>query len=595
MTEHTHSDECRPNCRFRRLYEGSQVSLTDMSSRQAAALSRVGRLRAGLVTALRRAFPEQAAAAEAQMGRRLADVDDEVLLAFLDSLLRTSTGREERAMLDALAAALAVSGIIDDPSSTPASWIPEIGRARRMQHTAPVAPQTQPHQAAAAAPAAVSPAHASLATASLVPHEQPVSTGTAPSPSDRVTVPLDSLFGDAPVINNSENDFDLGWDDPLDHEPVLVDAGTPAALDELFGAVGTAPAHTTSAPAPVPTVHDRLDTQAPAPAQPDVTPLVDLWPDERLGNPAPSGDSWTPSPIRPNEETRTTPAPPAAVPPPTVFESVVRPELFPSTPKSSRSKSSAKKRTTRIQAEAPADSSDAAPFQPTAPAEHRDGLDDVLRQALLAAASIPRPVFTRDLVAIAGTPEVVSVWEDECRAHPELTQVRFVSPKARHRARGSLIIPDDSLRATPRRGYDDWWVQAINRYFGARLYELGVLLHRVGDELVSTRFGEQTAVLRLNSSRGLVGIVVAMNDRLEPGEPAREELAAALEELFAERLTLAAVLMSAGEERDLTRLVEATVGLASERGWNPAFPVVSARSWEYADDRGSTARVILGG
>jgi hypothetical protein len=158
-----------------------------------------------------------------------------------------------------------------------------------------------------------------------------------------------------------------------------------------------------------------------------------------------------------------------------------------------------------------------------------------------------------------------------------------------------LIIPDDSVRSVPRRGYDDWWAQAINRYYGARLYELGVLLHRIGDELVSTRFGEHTAVLRLNSSRGLVGIVVAMNDRLEPGEPAREELASALAELFTERLTLAAVLMSAGEERDLTRLVEATLGLAGEHAWNPAFPVVAARSWEYADDRGSTARVILGG
>lgn len=586
MSEHQHGDECRPNCRFRRLYEGSQVSLTDMSGRQASALSRVGRLRAGLVTALRRAFPEQAAAAEAQMGRRLADVDDEVLLAFLDSLLRTSTGREERAMLDALAGALAVSGIIADPSSSPASWIPEISRSRRMQHATPSTYTTEQQPALVSRPTTPEPSTPPESREHSIP--QSPSIGTAPSPSDRVTVPLESLFGEPPTVDDS--DFDLGWDDPIDSEPNTIETGPPAALDELFTPTGVAPGLATTL-----IVHDRLDAETALEAQDAVTPLVDLWPDEQLGNPAPSGEGWAPSPVRPNEDARTTPAPPAAMPPPTVFESVVRPELFPSAPRSSKSKTSTKKRTTRIQAEAPADAGDSAAFQPSASSQGREGLDDVLRQALLAAASIPRPVFTRDLVAIAGTPEIVSTWEDECRAHPELTQVRFVSPKARHRSRGSLIIPDDSLRATPRRGYDDWWVQAINRYFGARLYELGVLLHRVGDELVSTRFGEHTAVLRLNSSRGLVGIVVAMNDRLEPGEPARDELAAALEELFAERLTLAAVLMSAGEERDLTRLVEATVSLASERGWNPAFPVVSARSWEYADDRGSTARVILGG
>lgn len=505
------------------------------------------------------------------MGRRLADVDDEVLIAFLDSLLRTSAGREERAMLDALASALAVSGIISDPTAAPASWINEIQRPRSTPPPDAITAH-QPHGGVPPvppAPTVPSPA------ATTDPGEH---VGPRAEPPPRVTVPLENLFS---VDDHYDDpDFDLGWDDAPVPAPAVAVAPQLTALEDLFTA------------APVAEVSSVPQGTPPRADESQATALVDLWPDEQLGNPAPSGDSWSPSPVRANTQTRQGPAAPPAAPPPALFGSVVRPELFPSSPRTSRSKTAAKKRATRIQAEAPADA--AVDTLSTFTGAPRDGLDDVLRQALLAAASIPRPVFTRDLVAIAGTPEVVALWEDECRAHPDVTQVRFISPKARHRARGSLIIPDDSVRSAPRRGYDDWWAQAINRYYGARLYELGVLLHRIGDEIVSTRFGEHTAVLRLNSSRGLVGIVVAMNDRLEPGEPARQELASALSELFTERLTLAAVLMSAGEERDLTRLVEATLGLAGEHGWNPAFPVVSARSWEYADDRGSTARVILG-
>ena len=520
-----------------------------MSSRQASALARVGRLRAGLVTALRRSFPDQTATAESQMGRRLADVDDEVLLVFLDSLLRTATGREERATLEALGSALALSGIIADQSAPPTSWLAAIQSARKPVEIFVDAQPVTPEKNNAAN---------TLSEASQ--------NFTGP---DRVSVPLESLFGNEEVSEpqNSTNEIDLGWDDVTFMSDSPIDVAEPATLEDLF---------------------PQTDTPIS-----NLVPLIDLWPDENLGDPSQSGDSWSPSPVRSDGTGATGPAAPAAVPPPTVFENVLRPELFPTAARTSKKSAASKKRSTRLQAEPATDESNTLSDEHPVPQSH-EGLDDTLRQAFIAASAIPRPVFTRDLVAIAGDPAIVALWEDECRAHPDLNQVRFVSPKARHRLRGSLIIPNDNLRVAPRRGYDDWWTQAVNRYLGARLYELGVLLHRVGDELVSTRFGEHTVALRLNSNRGLVAIIIVMSDRLEAGEPARAELEAALADVFAERLTLAAVLMSAGEERDLTRLVETTVALANQRGWKPSFPVVAARSWEYADDRGSTARVILG-
>ena len=86
MSRHPAEHECTGDlCGFRHLYESSQASLADMSARQGQALARVGRLRSGIVLALRRNFPDLAGRAEQQMGTRMSEVDDEILIAYLDA------------------------------------------------------------------------------------------------------------------------------------------------------------------------------------------------------------------------------------------------------------------------------------------------------------------------------------------------------------------------------------------------------------------------------------------------------------------------------------------------------------------------------
>jgi hypothetical protein len=99
---------CQPDCPYRGLYEGSQSSLTDMSTKQAGALNRVTRVRAGVVDALKRTYPGAFAAAEHALGARMSSVDDEILLAYLD------------AFLSAGALAAAPSGPAPAPAATPA-------------------------------------------------------------------------------------------------------------------------------------------------------------------------------------------------------------------------------------------------------------------------------------------------------------------------------------------------------------------------------------------------------------------------------------------------------------------------------------------
>jgi hypothetical protein len=533
---------CRADCPYRKLYEGSQTSLNDMSARQGSSLSRVGRLRAGIVTTIRRSFPDVAEKAEREMGRRLSEVDDEVLITFIDNLTAGAVRQEERTALQALGLALQSAGYQVDLAANPSTWVAALRNGPSTGRTAALSPRVAEREA------------------------QRVRT-----PANEAT-PLGDLFGGRPEPTTGLQ--------PVGVTPEVV---TPE-LDERFDqaewpedVIGPAPEIQPARSGP--------DDSNGAPASASLAELfgAELW-DGPLGDPSETTGQWSPSPVKPNQHATRTPAAPAAVPPAVTHAPAppVRPELFPSAPKQKQGR---KAKAPRISAE---------PAYPYSDGDVVVVLDDTLRQALLAASAIPRPVFTRDLVSIAGSPELIAAWEDECRASPESTPVRFIAPKQRHKARGSLVVPDEAIRSG--RGRDgDWWTRCIELYRAARLYELGVLLHRLGDEIVSAKFTQHHALLRLNSPRGLVGIIVSTDDRLESGEPGREELAAAIAELLRERLTLVAVLTSAGEERELERMIAAILELAKERAWSTSFPVVAARSWEYADDRGSTSRLVLGG
>ena len=87
MARQTHHQSqhqgCGQDCTYRGLYEGTQASLADMARRQTEALRRVGRLRAAIVMLLKRHFPQAFTQAEANIGTRLSESDDEVLLAYL--------------------------------------------------------------------------------------------------------------------------------------------------------------------------------------------------------------------------------------------------------------------------------------------------------------------------------------------------------------------------------------------------------------------------------------------------------------------------------------------------------------------------------
>lgn len=260
-----------PDCSYRRLYEGSQASLSDMAGKQAGALNRVARLRDGLVRALKQNFPVGFADAEAQMGARMSSTEDEVLLAYLFGFLAsaqsgTAVGASQavslsRGQVDELRAALVSAGVALPDGHDLSAWAAAL---RQHAQSAPSAPADSALPAVAlveGAPArpepAVSDDEAAAGLSDPAPARRRTGTGglapmaeKAQRPSARrrgrgqgsAAVEASPDQGDAPTIDpfddlppdlDASSWADLGWEDDesLSGLPSAPAEGTPPASD----------------------------------------------------------------------------------------------------------------------------------------------------------------------------------------------------------------------------------------------------------------------------------------------------------------------------------------------------------------------------
>ena len=653
---------------YRSLFEGSQASLADMAARQAQALARVGRLRSAIVAVLRKNFMELSAQAEANLGGRLSEIDDEIILAYLDAFTAAASRGDQRATVQALKEAVLSLGI-PLRGEEPLVWVEQIHQHRQLSHrNAP--PAGTPSAVSGTAPVS----HVADTTAAIAPLgvDGREDSDSAPDPEmvreqkarknqplpvddywkwDEAT-PLGDLFDD---IDESAS-ADAGteprrWGNELGTITADEERWTPSPLapgsaprtgpapsaavalepEETLEAempelrtpvTGTIATGTIDAPTDSPgeSAHESEETsRTEAAGTPNVTETggraqpvrkaAKRQPRQRATAPGETAETGTAAnpdtpvvlaapvenvvPAKPVDVTATALAtsdadefddlsslfestPAVRSPANDLLSPPMRPELF--APSASK-----RRRTTRTKASPPI-----TEIPLTASVTPRE-LNDGMRTALLAAAAIPRPVFTRDLIGVAGSLVMVDAWEAECRADVSSSPVRFVAPKSRHRLRGHLVAVEPSV---VRPG--DWWYQAVQRYRAGRLYELAVLLHRVGDEIVSFTLEDQLAVFHLNTPRGLVGMIVVLDPRPVLGGSSSEGLASHLEKLLSERLTMIAVLTASAEPGSLENLISHIDDLAGRRTWQPTAPVIAARSWEYADDRGTSAVMVLG-
>jgi hypothetical protein len=265
----------------------------------------------------------------------------------------------------------------------------------------------------------------------------------------------------------------------------------------------------------------------------------------------------------------------------------VKPQLFPSGP---APRPGARKDRKPIRSRAiPADNPD-VPVEPQIGPDGAVVITDDLRQRLLAAASVARPVFTADLEALVGDPEVIHAWRQEAQSGD--LAVKFVLPKPRHRLRGSLVVPQVGLSDANVGFAGSWWGRCMEQYRGAKIYELGVFFHRFAEQVISfENDGIDVISVRMSLPSGLTGALLVTGQDVGQGGTTREQIVVALERFMQDRLVHVAVLVTNAEQFEAT--AAAIEEESRRRGWVAAMPVTLSRSWEYVDGTG-TAVPLLG-
>lgn len=512
-----------------------------MTGRQAQAFRRLGHFKGTVVRTLKRLFPDRFDQAERQIRGRMTDLDDDVVLAYLEQFLSAPP-----AGVDVLRDALTSQGYTLPAADDLRLW------AEHLRHRAPTA---APAPADPRPAPADEPAYGTLLglfdTDDVAPSEDEV---------DADVVPLDELdeldeqasSGDQPVGRLA--DFptaDMSDGVPDDDRPPLPDE--PPAGEDVDPAT-----------APTPGADD-APTSEPEDGHATATDDEPDAPDRSVPDDGPPFDGEG-----------------AARPAPKLGPSL-RPEMI-----DTRRKKGKRKPRTTVTAADPKPAADLS-----APADSDASLDEDARNALLSAVALPRPVFASDLTSVVGDRDVVGQWQREMQSLGMESPVRFIAAKQRHRSRGALVLPYAFLREAASEFRRSWWAGCMDLYTGRRLYELAVVLHQVGDKVVSHELAPDAATFRINERRGLTGVVAVTGTDLEDGGAARDAMADAVEELIGERLAVVAVLATHGET--LEPIEQALRDEGEARGWDPPMPVVTSLSWEWADSAGASARPVLTG
>jgi hypothetical protein len=218
-------------------------------------------------------------------------------------------------------------------------------------------------------------------------------------------------------------------------------------------------------------------------------------------------------------------------------------------------------------------------------------LDPDIRNALDAAATVPLPVFSGDLQAAFGE-NATAAWEEEHKR--DGTVFRFVSPKSRHRERGPLVVPQENQRSLSTDFAETPWGQCLDAYKGARLYEIGVVLHTFGSQVVAHKIDPSgyCMQLKIKQSRGIVGGVCVTANDVSENSDARAAMRRNIKELLTAGVEM--VVLAPTLDPIYDACSAAVIEDVNLLQWELTCPVVAARSWEWASGRTSVLQHLAG-
>lgn len=293
--------------------------------------------------------------------------------------------------------------------------------------------------------------------------------------------------------------------------------------------------------------------------------------------------------IEPSSSVSKEVAPELPVTPPEVKPST-QPALFikPSVPKAKKKKG---KKPIRVEASSDFSITDDILFNDDIRLSESE-LTDEIRNKLTSSVLIPRPVFVQDLIDIAGSRSLVEEWIDEISQKGKNSAFKFVGGKTRHRARGALVFPVGQTKELAEGFVGSWWDECLSNYRGSALYEIGVLMHRIGANVVTTTFNRTHAVIRVQQGSGLVGIVASIGKSWGEDGATRENVVSAVRDIIKERLDFVGVLTTSQDTLDA--MLGTLSAVAEAEDWKPGMSVVGALSWKWAEDDKHSAHIIIG-
>jgi hypothetical protein len=535
---------CGPDCTYRALYEGSQRSLTDAAARAGTNITALAHWRHAVTRSLKRFFPLEFNEAQSTLATKFSEIPDDLMIAYLESFLQMAVLKAPASASEVarLRGALIKLGIDVKGAFTVGALVQALENHSPAIRSKPAAlddifispPVTFVPIRQAFPPAPVSTPVPPLTTESSTRNEA----------AEQTTAHTPDTYASDEYANDEYEDSGYAPQEPQPQEPQPQEPQPQEPGLQVTEAHGEEDDFT----------NELFDTP-PSQVQMPRASLDDLF---APGSPPTRKAKETPAP-RP--DTLVGPwAPDATLSP-------LKPQI-PPTPQKPKSRTT--KRTPRTS------------VQPPVPTPNPD-LNDDIRGELLAAVCIPRPVFSADLANLVGSSDVVAAWEAEWGSATELP-IRFIGPKPRHKARGSLIIPQGYLCAATPEFKQSLWARTLTTYKGAKAYELGVLLHRYIDEVQSDELGTHVALFHLLRPQGLVGVVVVLDTSLGAGAPTRLALCSALDALMRERLVQTAVLTTNAEIIDT--IAEVVAEEATLRQWLPTSPVTLSKSWDFASGAG---------
>lgn len=199
-------------------------------------------------------------------------------------------------------------------------------------------------------------------------------------------------------------------------------------------------------------------------------------------------------------------------------------------------------------------------------------------------------MFASDLSGLAD-PDTIQGWLQDLKRNQASAPVRTVAGvKAHTQGRGVLLLPWDAIEGDRAPVAGSWWAEAIVRYRGHALYAAATMLHSVASGVVSHDFGDDLAVVRTTTQRGLQAVALLLGDDLDDDGTTSAAVRGLLEQLQRERLDIAVLLTrKASPTEPLSRCVRRHL---DDLGFVPSCDVVTTTVADWAGGRPQTTSVL---